>query len=321
MVERKLIKELRVIEVPFDDTSPMWQVSLTGEGPDKAVIKSYITRPEGRRELHDYKECGVYGVANVPFEVFEISSVDTEKPHEEQAQNISELTSQAILDGKCVLMTGGSCSHAVGVAGGLRHAYGTGKNIGLIWLDAHGDINTPESTKSGLLGGTPLATIAGLCRGEAYASWLKAAKLTPTLKTKNIILSDARDIELQELEILNKTEMLYIDAPGFLDSATWKKAVTELADRVDVIYLHIDADILDARYTPGHYTVTPGGPSMETVMNNIKFVMQTEKVVAFALVSTFHKSEHPCNELGILSGLRLLAAGLNNWKYYPAFFK
>lgn len=321
MAEKKPLKELRVIEVPFDETSPMWQVSLTGEGPDKVVIKSYITRLEGRRELHDYKECGVYGVANVPYELFEITSVDTEKPHEEQIQKISELTSQAIRDGKCVVMTGGGCSHAIGVAGGLRDAYGTDKTIGLIWLDAHGDINTPESTKSGLLGGTPLGTIAGICHGEAYASWLRAAKLVPTLNNKNIILSDARDIEPQEIENLSKTEMVHVDAPGFVDSATWQKAVTDLANRVDVIYLHIDADILDARYTPGQYTATPGGPSMETVMDNIKFVMQTEKVVAFAVVSAFHKSDHPSNDLGCLSGLRMLAAGIGNWKHYPAVFK
>lgn len=314
----KLISQLRIIEVPYDETSPMWKVSLRKNGGEKeAIIQSYITRPKGRRELDDYKDCGVYGVAGVPYEVSEIVSINKEKPHEEQVKSISELTTDAIKKGECVVMTGGGCSHTIGMIGGLEQALGNEKRIGFIWLDAHGDINTPESTQSGLVGGTPLATIIGLCRGNAYSSWMRSARLDFPLNHDQIILTDGRDLDPQEVEMVNATDINFINTNDFNNRSLWEKAVNILGSKVDVIYLHIDGDILDERYTPGQYTARSGGPSIETVMDNIKTVMKTDKVIAFSIVSLFHENDNPHKELCTLSGIRLLSAGLKNWKRCP----
>lgn len=60
---------------------------------------------------------------------------------------------------------------------------------------------------------------------------------------------------------------------------------------MDILYLHIDQDILDARYVPNHGTVEPNGPDMEQVLSAIDVVMATQKVVAFALVSIYEKGD------------------------------
>lgn len=312
------VKALTIIEVPYDETKPMWKVYFKEEkGVKEAIIESYITHPNGWRELDDYKICGVYNKANVPIDIFQVNSVDKNNPHEEQVRNISKLTEKSIREGKCVVMTGGGCSHTIGMVGGLQQALGKDIKIGFIWLDAHGDINTPESTESGLVGGTPLATIAGLCHGKAYNSWMKAAGIDYPLRHNEIILSDGRDLDPKEAELLKSTEIIYLNTTDFNNLDTWKETVNNLADRVDVIYLHIDGDILDERFTPGQYTARSGGSDVETVMNNIKTVMNTDKVIAFSLVSIFHENDNPCKELCNLNGIRLLGAGFERWRYCP----
>lgn len=311
------LKELQVIEIPYDETEPFWKVYYEEDGKKEVQIESYVTRPAGWRELDDYKLCGVYHKAGVPFEVSKIECNDKEKPHEEQIKNISSLTKKSIGEGKALLMVGGGCSHAIGVAGGLRKALGQETKIGLIWLDAHGDINTPETTESGLLGGTPLAVCAGLCSGKAYQEWMDAAGLNPPIEERDIILTDARDLDPKEEKVLNAAEVIHIDTETFNDPEKWKTAVDQLATRVDVLYLHIDGDILDGKYTPDHFTIEFGGPDIETVMNNIKTVMATNKVLAFSLVSIYFDNDKPGKEVSTLNGMRLLGSGLEAWKWMP----
>ena len=313
----KNLEKLTVIEVPFDETEPFWKVFFAGEGSKKEVrIESFRTRPEGWRELNDYKLCGVYHKARVPFTVQEVSCVGN-VPHEEQIGHIGEMTARALRQGGHVVMAGGGCSHAIGVAGGLRQALGADARIGLIWLDAHGDINTPETTESGLLGGTPLAVCAGLCKGKAYEDWMQAAGLTLPLKEADIILTDARDLDAQEKTILQGTQVIHLDTDAFNDPTIWQKAVQDLANQVDAIYLHIDGDILDGKYTPDHFTIEFGGPDVDTVMNNVRTVMDTGKVIAYSLVSIFFDNDKPGKEISTLNGMRILGAGLESWQKTP----
>lgn len=312
------VKALKIIQVPYDETNPMWKVRVTDENHE-AEIESFITRPEGRRELDDYVLCGTYLTAGLPFDVTSINSVNQHKPHEEQTYEISKLCQLGIKEGKCVVMTGGGCSHALGIIGGLQKSMSSDTKIGFIWLDAHGDFNTPESTESGLVGGTPLAAIAGLCQGKAYRNWMMASGLERPIPTENIILSDGRDIDPKEMDNLKRTKINLLNTDAFNDLSTWTKTVKKLAENVDVIYLHIDEDILDAKYTPGQYTARTGGPSIETTMRNIKVVMDTEKVIAFSLVSVFHENANPYKELCTLNGMRIISSAFNNWHFTPLF--
>ncbi len=315
---KRPVKALKIIEVPYDETKPMWKVYFKEEkGSKKAVIESYITCPEGRRELDDYKLCGVYSTADVPFDVAAITSTDVERPHEEQMREISRMTAEGLREGKCPVMTGGGCSHAIGMMGGLQQALGPDRRIGFIWLDAHGDFNTPETTESGLVGGTPLAAIAGMCRGEAYENWMAAAGMKKPLQHSDIIHADGRSMDPKEIELMKTTDVVHLDTDAFNDTEGWKRTVAGLAERTDVIYLHIDGDILDGRYTPGQYTAEDNGPDVETVMTNIRSVMETDKVIAFSLVSIFHENDNPYKELCTLNGMRLIGAAFESWKHCP----
>ncbi|MEZ4504320.1 MAG: arginase family protein [Thermomicrobiales bacterium] len=76
---------------------------------------------------------------------------------------IARAASEAIARGAQPFLAGGTCSHLPGMVGGLEQAYGPTARIGLIWMDAHGDFNTPRTSYSQMLGGMPVAVVAGLC--------------------------------------------------------------------------------------------------------------------------------------------------------------
>ncbi|MBT4497661.1 MAG: hypothetical protein HOC74_08060, partial [Gemmatimonadetes bacterium] len=100
-------------------------------------------------------------------------------------------------------------------------------------------------------------------------------------------------------------------APGFRgeDLAT---AVAELAERCDLIYLHIDADVLDGSLVPNHVTVESNGPNMEQVQAAVDTVMATGKVAAFAVVSVF--GEGKGGETSLASGVEVIRGGLKSWR-------
>ena len=102
---------------------------------------------EGQPALAAYADSGVYEQAGAPFEVTEPrmpAGVENAEPHVQLGAlggEIANVIAEARRAGKAILMTGGNCSHAPGVLGGLQDAHGPGARIGLVWLDAHGDFN------------------------------------------------------------------------------------------------------------------------------------------------------------------------------------
>ena len=96
--------------------------------------------------------------------------------------------------------------------------------------------------------------------------------------------------------------------------ANLEQAVARLADRVDMIYLHVDADILDQSYVPSHRTKEPNGPDIDQVLAAIDCVMATGKVIAYAVVSVYYKG--PRHEVDLASGVELVRGGLSSWQRY-----
>lgn len=301
-MRKTMINELKVIELPY----------IPCYGHD-------VKRTFGKRELDDYQLCGVYYKAGVPFEVAQALHNEEDYPEGGSEAygalngSVCKETVDGIQNGKCILLTGGGCGHVVGLLGGIQKALGKDKRIGLIWMDSHGDFNTPETTLTGLMGGMPLAVIAGRCCDD----WRLGAGLEVPIDTKNIILTDGRNLDPLEEEAINSSDIIYLDTDAFNDRLTWRDTIDELAERVDVICLHIDADILDSKYVPDHYTPEPNGPDIETVMENIKWVMNTGKVIGYTVTSVYHEAGKTGSEVSTLNGMRLLGAGLESWKYSP----
>jgi arginase len=205
------------------------------------------------------------------------------------------------------LLVGGTCSHLIGMLAGLQRHLGATARIGLVWFDAHGDFNTPRTTPSGMLGGMPVAVSAGLC----HAVWRERAGLHAPVPTNRIVMVDVRNLDPEEAVLIAATDVTIarFGADGAIDDIV--QAVERLTECTDVLYLHVDADVLDASQQPSHPTAEPGGPGLGETKKAIEAVMRTGHVAAFGVVSV-----KPSGEGGLISvrsASELLRAGVSAW--------
>jgi arginase len=221
---------------------------------------------------------------------------------------VAEKVAAGLRAGRPVLVTGGNCSHSVGVLGGIQGARGPMARVGLVWLDAHGDFNTPGTTISGMLGGMPVAVCAGL----AHARWRELAGVMAPLPTDRIVLVDARNLDPAEAQLIRATDVTVAAVAPGRPGADLGAAVADLAARCDLIYLHVDSDLLDAALTPNHRTGEPGGADLSQAAAAIDLVLETGKVAVLAVVAVFGTGEG--HETGVASGIALVRAGLTAWR-------
>lgn len=273
-----------------------------------------IPAPGDERALNAYAASGVYQSARVPFEIVEPAFPEEKRKTEEpdnlglMGSAIATAVAQARYEGNAVLMTGGDCTHCTGVVGGLHDVHGPAAGIGLVWFDAHGDFNTPKTTLSGMLGGMPVAVCAGL----AYPRWREDSHIATPVPTDRILMVDVRNLDPAEEQLIRATDVtIAAPAPGS-PGKDLGRAVADLASRCDMLYLHIDADILDESYVPSHGTKEPRGPNMQQVLAAIDTVMATGKVVAYALVSIYGEGEG--SQVTVTSGIELIRGGLESWQ-------
>jgi arginase len=220
---------------------------------------------------------------------------------------VSSEVSSALGNDARPLLVGGTCNHFPGMLGGFQQHFGTDARIGLIWLDAHGDFNTPRTSASGMLGGMPVAVSAGLC----HASWREAAGLTTPIPTDRIVMVDVRNLDPKEEQLIHATDVTVasFEKDGGADAIF--AAIDDLASRVDHLYLHVDADILDESLQPNHPTAEPGGPDVDATTQVIERAMATGKIRAFGVVSINPTGEG--GEISLRSGLDLVRNGVKAW--------
>ena len=160
--------------------------------------------------------------------------------------------------GSFPLVLGGDHSIAIGTLAGLATSY---ENLGVIWYDAHADMNTSETSPSGNIHGMPLAVCIGL--GDERLVNLHTEG--PKVKPENIVIIGARDVDPGERVLIKERgikvyTMHEIDKYGM--SSVMQDAIAYLQSRkVDGVHLSLDLDGLDPLYTPGVGTPVPGGIS------------------------------------------------------------
>ena len=160
--------------------------------------------------------------------------------------------------GSFPLVLGGDHSIAIGTLAGLATSY---ENLGVIWYDAHADMNTSETSPSGNIHGMPLAVCIGL--GDERLVNLQTEG--PKVKPENIVIIGARDVDPGERVLIKERgikvyTMHEIDKYGM--SSVMQDAIAYLQSRkVDGVHLSLDLDGLDPLYTPGVGTPVPGGIS------------------------------------------------------------
>ena len=162
-------------------------------------------------------------------------------------------------EGALPVVMGGDHSIAIGTIAGLAaHYRKAGKRMGVVWVDAHADFNTPESTPSGNIHGMPLAVSVGLGVPELTLLHGAAPKVLP----EDVVLIGIRDVDVAEKQNLRDmkirsftmTDIDRIGMAGVIDNA-----ISHLREQVDVIHVSFDVDSLDPEFAPGVGTPVAGG--------------------------------------------------------------
>jgi arginase len=159
----------------------------------------------------------------------------------------------------------GDCVATLGVVAGLQRR---GVDFTLVWLDAHGDFNTWETTPSGFLGGMPLAMLAGL--GEQT---IVDALAVRTLAAGRILLVGARD--------LDPGERVNLDVAGIPRAAV--EDVAALTPPAGALYVHLDLDIVATDEMPAVNYPSAGGPSAAAVRRALDHLFATGRVAALSV--------------------------------------
>jgi arginase len=176
--------------------------------------------------------------------------------------HLGRVVAQNERDGYFTVGLLGTCPSMPGMVAGLQHSGPTGEaiRIGMLWLDAHPDFNTPETTRSGSLGGMPVA----VATGRALTNMRIDAGLDPALSDKNIVMGGVRLTDPLEQHLLDQSgiEQLSVDDLRTM-SPNVSRALGRLTTQVDKIYIHIDMDVLDPKEVMNHQNKVPNGPSSE----------------------------------------------------------
>ena len=178
-----------------------------------------------------------------------------------------------------------NCSSLMGMLGGLQRSGSTSRplRVGLVFIDAHGDINTPETTLSGMLGGMPVAVSAGLCLSRLR---LKSG-LDPALPESHIVLGGVRDTDPLEQDLLDRSAVEFLSVDDIRTrSANIDRQMKRLSDVTDVIYIHVDMDVLDPKEVAGHPLTVPDGPTSLELGAALTQMFRYERAAAFGVAST-----------------------------------
>jgi len=169
-------------------------------------------------------------------------------------ERIAGLVGAALDEGRVPIVLGGDHSIAVGTLGGLASRRGPGA---VLWFDAHGDLNTPETTPSGNVHGMPLAAALG-CGGPGFES---PSWTLPALQPERVAVIGARDLDRGERALIDELG-LAVHTMSELDRRGIEAVVTESLERAaDARFVHIslDMDGLDPDVAPGVGTAVRGG--------------------------------------------------------------
>jgi arginase len=143
-------------------------------------------------------------------------------------------------------------------------------DVALVWIDAHGDLNTPDTTPSGFLGGMPFAQLLGWC----FDDWRRQAGLEPPLPEQRAVLVGGRDLDPGERANVDRSQLHEADdASGALAALP--------ADAP--LYVHVDTDVLDPSLTPDAGFPAPGGWSVERMREEVAELAASGRVVAVSI--------------------------------------
>jgi arginase len=182
-----------------------------------------------------------------------------------------------------------NCPSLLGMLAGLQHSSGLKPlRVGLVWIDAHADFNTPETSDNGLIGSMPVAVSTGLC---LHRLRLRAG-LDPPLPTKYIAMTGLRKVNPYEQELIDQSDMEFLSTDDIKNvSENIGHQMKRLSQLTDIIYIHVDMDVLNPAEVPGFNSPVPGGPTSHELSAALTTMFRYEKASAIGIASTPYKND------------------------------
>ena len=274
-----MAEKIRIIGVPMDLGASRRGVDM---GPSALRVAGLQAKlKQLGRQVEDIGNIIVkqpeeqhYGVKNAKY-LEEIS--DT-------CKGLADIVLKTLGEDLLPLVLGGDHSIAVGTAGGAAaHYHKESKRIGLIWLDAHGDMNTPESSPSGNVHGMPLASIMGY--GPPELTDLGGIK--PMVEPRNIALVGIRDLDAKERRLV-KDSGVHIFTMRDIDERGMREVMAEAlrfaGDDTAGIAVSLDMDFVDPSDAPGVGTPVRGGVTYREAHLALEMIADSRAMVSFELV-------------------------------------
>jgi arginase len=176
------------------------------------------------------------------------------------------LTADATASVRRPLLLSGDCLTAVGMLAGLQRRH---PDVAIVWLDAHGDFNTPQITTSGYLAGMSLAMLTG----RSPAPFCGPLQLRP-VRDDAVVLIDARDLDPAERDALDTSHVVRVPP----DPQAVRTALIRLS--APAVYLHVDVDIIDGDELPGLRFPTAAGHSLAQIEECLTTILTTGEPTA-----------------------------------------
>lgn len=201
-------------------------------------------------------------------------------------QNIANAVKKVLADGAFPVLLGGDHSIAIGTFSAISSFYReNGREIGLIWFDAHADINTPETTMTGNIHGMPLAVLLG----EGASELVNLEGFSPKLNKKYFAHVGARDIdpgERSRIEALGLRDHFFtmsdIDKRGM--TACVEDAIKIASSAPGGFAVTFDVDMIDPRFAPGSGTLVRGGATYREAHLALEIIAESGYLRSFEIV-------------------------------------
>ncbi|OEG00228.1 arginase [Vulcanibacillus modesticaldus] len=245
-------KDITIIGVPLD-------LGAGRRGVDMGPSAIRYANMKERLEKSGYNVIDI-GNLNVPTpETYRIENEKLKYLREVKMVNdeLARKVSKVMKEERFPLVLGGDHSIAIGTLAGIADLK---NNFGVIWFDAHGDLNTPDTSPSGNIHGMPMA----VSLGYGHPDLVNIMSFSPKIKPENIVIIGARDLDKGEREFIRDRgikvyTMHEIDRLGM--ARVMEEAISFLKMNADGVHLSLDLDALDPNDAPGVGTPVAGGIS------------------------------------------------------------
>ncbi|MCI0601800.1 arginase family protein [bacterium] len=180
---------------------------------------------------------------------------------------------EATQKGRFPILLSGNCGCSIGLMSGLP------QDSGVIWFDAHGDFNTPETTLSGFLDGMALAILTGKC-WTSLSSAIDGFRALPESKA---LLVGARDVDEEEGRLIQSSGLEWIRPQEM--QQRFIPALVSLKSRTPAVHLHFDLDVLDPALAPANQYVAPNGLTPNQLIDAAKLITDRFEITSICIAA------------------------------------